>query len=301
MRYPVTDADRAPVPSRYRTEPRYLGYRTADLAQPYARFFRADLAPLPTHVLRALASGMAAPEAGYGVEAAAERLTSDGYDDLETGWTRLSSGVVFVSVLTDLPGGTAQMWDWWFGWHGAESARYKLWNPEAHQFSVMGEDRTTTPGLTDRQRYVGNVSYVDEYIGGVLQPLAIRFVDPAVLGIAPDAGSTTVCARVSLSTLPVAFGWLIHQIRPTSGGAEMRSRFFLNDPEFLDLPAHSLTGGRAGRLLANPAGRTVARPLMPQVAARLLPTTIGTDMIYHCATEMGHLATFLPDLHREFA
>ncbi|MFF3411646.1 DAPG hydrolase family protein [Streptomyces sp. NPDC002742] len=26
-------------------------------------------------------------------------------------------------------GVTAQMWEWWFGWHNTESARYELWFP----------------------------------------------------------------------------------------------------------------------------------------------------------------------------
>ena len=40
----------------------------------------------------------------------------------------LDSGVVMVNVLTDLPDVSAEMWDWWIGWHGRETARYKLCN-----------------------------------------------------------------------------------------------------------------------------------------------------------------------------
>ena len=72
------------------------------------------------------------------------------------------------------------MWDWWFGWHGRDSSRYKLWHPDAHRFSAMAEDRSADRSLDDRQRYVGNVSFVDEYVGGTLHQLAIRFVDPVV-------------------------------------------------------------------------------------------------------------------------
>ena len=31
-----------------------------------------------------------------------------------------------------MPGVTPQMWEWWFGWHGSDSRRYKLWHPRAH-------------------------------------------------------------------------------------------------------------------------------------------------------------------------
>lgn len=193
----------------------------------------------------------------------ADRITRPGYEYLESGWTRLSSGVVMVGVLTPMPGVTAKMWDWWFGWHSTESARYKLWFPDAHQYAALGEDRSADRTLTDRQRYIGNVSYVDEYIGGRLQKLAIRFLDPEKMGIPASSGTTHICARVTLSTHPVAIGWLIHQVRPTDDGAEMRSRFFLNDTGILDLPARPLSPSAGGQALASPWGAASAVPRCP--------------------------------------
>ena len=301
MKYRTSAADRAPLPASYRSEPRYLGYREADFEKPYARFFSRPTRPIQDHVQRALVAGMAPPEYGYEVQEAAERLAAPDYEALETGWTRLKSGVVMVSVLTDMPDVSSQMWDWWFGWHGRETARYKLWYPDAHQYSALGEDRSAVPGLTDRQRYVGNVSYVDEYIGGLLQPLAIRFIDPEQLGIGEVPGTTHICARVSLSTLPIAFGWLIHQVRPTDRGAEMRSRFFLNTPEMLDVPTASLADdGPGARILRTAVLQRVLDPVLPRVTTHLLPASIGTDMMFHCAAEMNHLAGFLPALYEEF-
>ena len=248
----------------------------------------------------ALVAGMSPPEYGYEVQEAAERLAAPDYEALETGWTRLESGVVMVSVLTDMPDVSAEMWDWWFGWHGRETARYKLWYPDAHQYSALGEDRSAIQGLTDRQRYVGNVSYVDEYIGGLLQPLAIRFVDPTSSASARSPGTTHICARVSLSTLPIAFGWLIHQVRPTDRGAEMRSRFFLNTRRCSTCrPPHWQTTAR-GPHPAHRSSTARPRPCAPRVTSRLLPASIGTDMMFHCAAEMNHLAGFLPALYEEF-
>jgi hypothetical protein len=54
---------------------------------------------------------------------------------------------------------------WWFGWHLATTERYKLWHPQAHSFSQPRYDLSTVRDLTDRQRYVGNTSWVDEYTG----------------------------------------------------------------------------------------------------------------------------------------
>lgn len=253
MRSVETAADREALPANYRTEPRYLGYRAADRAQPYARFFRPRTEPVQDHVQRALVAGTSPAELGCTLDELPERLAADGYEPMETGWTT-ASGVLQVNVLTRMPRVTAQMWSWWFGWHGPESARYKLWNPDAHQFAALGEDRRSVPGIDDRARYIGNVSYVDEYIGGELHRLAIRFVEPEVLGIADRPGTVHICARVGLSALPVAFGWLVHQVRPTDDGAEMRSRFFLNTPQLLHLPTRAVSGPPAAAAVLSSKG-----------------------------------------------
>ena len=46
----------------------------------------------------------------------------------ENGCGRLSDGGLRVSVRTDMPGVTPAMWEWWFGWHGSDARRYKLWH-----------------------------------------------------------------------------------------------------------------------------------------------------------------------------
>jgi DAPG hydrolase PhiG domain len=282
--YELTPTDTRPAPASYPAEPRYLGYREADLAKPYAKFFLPDSLPMQPHVPPALWEGMAPSEYGYDIDDAPRLMSRPGYRKLETGWTTMDSGIVVVACLTDMPGVTAEMWDWWFAWHSCESARYKLWHPDAHQYSAVGESRQQDRTLTDRQRYVGNVSFVDEYVGGQLTPLAIRFFDPSRLGFEESPGGTVIAARVGAGTAPVAFGWIVHQVRPTGDGAEMRSRFFLNHVAHLELPAGSVPEPPAGR---KPAGA-------PDMAA------LGMALLSHCAVEMNHLATFLPALHEEF-
>jgi hypothetical protein len=284
--YQPSDVDRAAVPASYGTEDRYLGYREADDRQPYAKYFRADALPMQPHVAEQLLTGMAPTEYGYDIDEAAARLERPGYHKMETGWTVLDSGVVVVNCLTDMPGVTGEMWDWWFAWHSCESARYKLWHPDAHQYSAVGQHRYERPELTHRQCYRDNVSYVDEYVAGSMIPLAIRFLDPVRVGFAESRpGSTTVVGRVGPSIAPVAFGWIVHQVRATEGGAEMRSRFFLNHVEPLALPATSVATPYPGR--PAPHGQ-------PDL------TALGVGLLSHCATEMNHLASFLPALHDEF-
>jgi hypothetical protein len=40
--------------------------------------------------------------------------------------------------------------------------------------------------------------------------------------------------------------------------------------------------------------------MLPGIARRVLPGRIGCDVLFHCANEMNHLATFLPQLYEEF-
>ncbi|NWA91415.1 hypothetical protein HX807_22640 [Pseudomonas sp. D8002] len=299
MKYKLSKSDFAPAPASYQTEPRYLGYRESDCSKPYANYFTEQVAKVQPHVIEAIAVGRQPDEFAYQIDEAAVRMSRPGYEAMETGYAQLPDGKILVSVLTDMPGVCAEDWDWWFGWHGVETARYKLWHPGAHFYSAVGQDRRSDRSLTDRQRYVGNVSYVDEYLGPDSSPLSVRFLDPRAVGfLEAKPGCTTIVARGGFSTSPISFAWLIHQIRPTSNGCEMRSRFFVNDLEVLRLPSASIAGGGAGRLLTTPLGGVV-EPILRRFGG-VKADHFGPVMLMHCAQEMNHLARFLPQLREEF-
>jgi len=297
MKYAPTDADRAPAPTSYRTEDRYIGYRETDSAKPWASYFTENVSPVQEQVTDALASGRADERHGYGIEDAVRRMERPGYEEMETGYTRLPDGRVLVSALTRMPSVTADMWDWWFGWHGTDTSRYKLWHPEAHYFTAVGDDRSADRSLTDKQRYIDNVSYVDEYIGDDKSQLTVRFIDPEKVGFETRPGDTTIVARGGASTAPIAFAWLVHQVRATDDGCEMRSRFFVNDIQVLRLPMRSIAS-RKGMPLATPLG-SLLEPLIRR-AGGVEADHFGPAMLRHCGEEMNHLATFLPRLHAEF-
>lgn len=254
----------------------YLGYRPADRATPFADFYRPEMSALPTHVVHALEHGpQAAPVLPAFEDAAA--LLDEGRQPTENGFGHLRHGESAVAVLADMPGVAPHMWSWWFGWHGCDSRRYKLWHPRAH-VSARWRDGG------DHEGYLGRTSLVREYVGSEFTRLAIRFVPPADVGLDASRmnGAVAICARIGSPDLPVDVGWLIHHVRPTAAGSEMRSRFWL--------------GGRHVQWRARPsAADRVLRPF----AARQLPDP--RDLMVHCAQEMNHLAGFLPALHRRFA
>ena len=252
--------------------------RWTEIAEPH------DLAPWQ-RPLRPPPEGLA-PLLAAGVQAAAgpplpfgRMIDADGRPD---GVWRHPDGRLTVACTTPMPGVTAAMWDWWFGWHSLSSARYRLWHPDAHRRSRLAEDRRRLP--PGRARYVGNVSAVDEYIGTQMARLAIAFVPPAEFGFDSsriDALGTAICAHVSLRDLGLEQGQLVHLIVDDAGGCTMHSRFLLGQFR------HRLP------LLASLCNR-------PAVRRRLVSDAIGLALLRHCAEEMHHLAGLLPALHARF-
>lgn len=254
----------------------YLGYRPGDADTAWGSFFEPNMAQLPRHIVTALEHGPQAAPVLLDFDSAASIL-DEGYQQTENGYGRLRDGGIQVSARTDMPGVTPAMWSWWFGWHGSDSRRYKLWHPRAHVSARWGD------GGPDGT-YIGRTSLIEEYIGSGFVRAAISFVEPLGLGIDPAKLGTgiAVCARLGSSELPVDIGWFVHHIRPTAAGSEMRSRFWMG--------GHHIAV-RAGNRLADRA----VRPL----AARQLPDP--RDLMVHCAQEMSHLAGFLPALYERLA
>jgi hypothetical protein len=141
-------------------------------------------------------------------------------------------------------------------------------------------------GTSGRDRYVGSTSLVDEYVGSTLGRFAISFRPPEELGlhdarVASGVEATAVCARVGLADMPVDAGYLLHLVSATEGGSVMRSRFWIGLP---------YTAARSAPLKAAlPLARRLIRPTEAEARA----------LMVHCAQEMAHLATFLPDIYAQ--
>lgn len=248
----------------------YLGYRPEDYQTPFGEFYRPEMAPLPRHVVEALEHGPQAEPTLPAFDETAD-LLAEGYLQTENGYGVLRDGGLQVSVRTDMPGVSPAMWCWWFGWHGSDSRRYKLWHPRAH-VSARWADGGGDGG------YVGRTSLVGEYLGSAFSRPAIQFVEPSGLGLGAAEDSVAICARLGSADLPVDVGWLVHHVRATPAGAEMRSRFWMG-----------------GRHVAVRHGNKVTDAAVRPIAARQLPDP--RDLLVHCAQEMNHLAAFLPELY----
>ncbi|MFI5306006.1 MAG: DAPG hydrolase family protein [Polyangiales bacterium] len=240
-------------------------------------------------IVAAVRAGLQPSERGLSL-AAADALLEPGYLGMENGYARLDDAMLYVAALTPMPGVTGEMIDWWFAWHGEESARYQLWHPRDHVSARWRHPVTCAGGGREewQRLYRSNVSEVDEYVGSTLMRLSIAFADPCEY-LDPsrfEASGTeaVICARTYSRRENVAAGHVLHHVRRTNDGVEMRSRFWLADFDSRELPV-------IGPLL---------RPLLNSRPMRrmLVPNGLGRDLLLHCAEEMTHLAEFLPALFR---
>ena len=261
-----------------------LGLTPAEVSdKPYGRFWNPSMKPLSEAARGALLTGpRPAPLLPHYQELG--RMASERESAFENGFGFSEEGGLIVAIRTVMPEVTPPMVDWWFAWHNVEPQRYKLWHPEAHLYAAWDtEDDVRDPG------YIGKTSWVDEYIGDTLHSVRIQFVAPRVLGFDPvqlfdqREDFVVIGARIAFATLPITIGTLVHVVQREGDGSVMRSRFFLGGP-------HARVGTSNGVLsaAASTLVRTVKRPTRRD----------GEALLTHCAEEMAHLASFLPELYR---
>jgi len=274
-----------PVP----TQEQFARNRELIRDKPYARYFNGDLW-ISEDLLPALQAPMAVSDALAPDNLNA--LLDPGYHTVENGYCELPDGSAYVASLVPLPGCTGEMYSWWFWWHSVESARYTLWYPHNH-VAVNPLDRSvlTRPGLSHEQRYVGTTHHVDEYIGPDFLRVAIRFVDPAEIGLDTSRFEAAgivghACARVGIIGTGVESVTMVHLARKTAEGLEQRSRYWIGHNPRLKTPFGELS-------MEVPATRL-------GIKRRMAGARIAYEQLLHDQIEFTHLGTFLPELYREF-
>ncbi len=246
--------------------------------------FRLPMQPIPLRVEQAIAKGVDRNQ-DVTFEGAPLLLGPDA-DGRVDGVIRNRDGTMTVACLTEMPGVSPEMVDWWFGWRLPSSERFRLAHPKAHRKSAAALDRARE--RDPRARYVGNVAYVDAQIGPDLMKLAIAFFAPSDFSLDParvDQAGTAICGRVALRERGIEIARLVHFVRRTNDGAEMLSRFYLGDMRF--------TAPAIGPLLSLFANTRRQR-------RRAIRDDSGLYLLRHCAEEMNHLAQILPGLYERF-
>lgn len=217
---------------------------------------------------------------GYGIRFDnINEMLKPGYLKLENGYTRFEDGTGYVAVNTKFPGASGRMLDWWFDWVGYEPLRYKIWYPGLHAQALYVEDKVTKKtsysiAMAVKHKPEGKTKHTVEAIGENtgLKNLYITFVAPRQFGLDESKlgkEQWAFCAIVKSGHFEVAR--MVHFFRKTEYGAEMRSRFWL--------------------------GKN-----LPWVIRRFAVTDKQLcEMAYHCAAEYTQLASFLPEVYKQYA
>ncbi len=245
-----------------------------------SKYYHMEFSPVPADKTAVLAGGPCDPRQALSIRDR-NRLFEPGYLPVETGCCVMEDGTGFMANLTTMPGVTAEMFDWWFAWHGWGPLRYTVWNPYDHRSAVcLNYGHAHQPGLSWRERYWGTTHLVEENVGPGFEKLFINFRQPKELGYDEDkigtaACSTLVCGNAGSISSGEGTVVLTHFLRPVEGGSELRTRFWMG---------WQIIGGRPVKTI--PDGMA-------------MPTQVPYDTLEHNIREFNHLAHILPRIYAE--
>lgn len=202
-----------------------------------------------------------------------DKLFDPGYLPVELGYGYLPDGCAILANLTDMPGVTVEMFDFWFAWHGLEPMRYKIWNRDQHYYCLtMNPEIANDKSRSLRERLWNTTHDIEEDCNMGKQHIRISFANPADIGFDKEKlakfDGTIVCSSA---------GNMVHFLRPTATGCELRTRFFFG---------YGAENGKMVRKL--PEGAKF--PTLAPVKALLL----------HNIKEFTNLAAILPEVYGEF-
>ena len=248
----------------------------AEALLPYAKYFCQPMAAIPQEKLD-IWHGPAAP--ADQVLPFEDRAKFQDFDvpGLQNGFAIAANGTGFVANTTFMPGVTAEMFDWWFGWHSVnQDLRYKIWNPEDHWYARADKpEYVLDPNVPPAQKTWGVNHQILEDIGLGASDLLLCFRRPSALGYDESKVGTPSCqAMVCAFGLGDTPAVMTHLARETEGGILFCSRFWMG---------YSFTeDGKAVKVL--PDGVVI-----PEVAPRAL--------YGHNIKEYTNLASILPALY----
>ncbi len=240
----------------------------------YKKWFLREMTP-PTKQRYADAVEPVDPAIAFGAEDM-NLLFEDGYLPFEFGWCILPNGCGVLANLTQMPGVTPEMFDWWFAWHGVAPLRYKIWDHDDHYYcQTRNLDKALNDKLSMKERYWDTVHDVKEDCNLGPEDIIINFRKPTDIGFDEEKWKnfkgTIVCAGNEESPCI-----MVHFLRPVEGGCELRTRFWFG---------YSVIGGKPVKIL--PDG--VSFPDIPL-----------KGLLRHNIKEFTNLAAILPEVYAEY-
>lgn len=241
----------------------------------YYKYYVRDMAPIPKEKIEMLMNNPLTPETALRVENMND-LFKEGYLPGEFGWTRMKDGTLTMANITEMPGVTVEMFDWWIAWHGLDPMRYKIWDPEDHYYCLtQNPEKAKNTQLSMKERYWDTTHDVIEDIGNGKSKIKITFRNPRDIGFDEtkliNFKGTIACSGNEES--PVI---MCHFVRPTKDGCELRTRFWMG---------YCVKDGRP------------KKKVLPPV--RLIPESVIYKLLEHNVKEFTNLRSFLPEIYEE--
>lgn len=226
---------------------------------PYYKYYEREIKEVPAELMkRIMTEKFDDTEALLFVDK--NKLFEDGYLPGEFGVFHLPSGGYEVANCTQMPGVTPEMFDWWFAWHGLDPMRYIIWNKDEHYYcKTRNPEIALNEKLSMKERYWHTTHDVKESMlkDAPVVDLILNFLPPEEMGFDPEK------LKAFQGTIVCTPG-MVHFLRPTEHGSELRTRFWFED----------------------------SKVPFDEMAARAL--------LAHNVKEYTHLAEILPELYAEF-
>ena len=248
-------------------------------AKPFAKYYHRPMTPAPQEIYDTLAKGPIDPSLALKIEDRND-LLNPGYLPCERGYCIMPDGTGFIAMLTEMPGVTMEMIDWWFAWHGLEDLRYAIWCPTDHLgIHVKPEDleHRLDTSLSMKERNWNTTDVVYEDIGTGPITLEISFMSPENYGydmtrFKPPNTLGAISSNSYLAEPRTPMVTFSHFVRGIEGGVECRSRFWLG---------------------------CQIQDKKPVVVNNEIPLELVKGLAHHCPREYANLAAILPSVYAE--
>lgn len=210
----------------------------ADRQKSYFKYYERDLAQIAPEKMGKIFGAPMIP-AGKLTFTERAQILEPGFED-ETGYCVLPDGTGYISDTTFIPGGTAEMVDWYFAWRGLDELRFVIVNPELNLGAKSIQTCITLdPFRTIQEKYWDTTQEIKRIGGrGPMGPPQIDYLNfkcPSSVGfdmdkIGPDKETKTlICARNFADGQPPMAApdyFVCHQVKEAEGGINVTTRIW---------------------------------------------------------------------------
>ena len=259
--------------------------------KPYEKYLNKDLYVFDENVKMIQSGPLANNDMQAPTQDGMDEVVKNGHLKNHTGYGVLEDGTLYSASLTKFPNATPEMFEWWMWWHGVEPERYLLWHPYSHvSADYTNKEALSFPGLSHKERYIGNTSLITEYLNEEKSDVEIEFIDHSEMGIDEallrDSNiKASFSGYVYFAKPRVKIGTMLHLVKEVEGGCELISRYYLGDQMGLKI-----------------RGKEIDFPsfLKKGLLSKIGGLQSAYAQVMHDQIEYTNLASFLPDLYNEF-